>query len=155
MIQLTAEDRFAILDVIAKYNLAADEKDVEATIALYTEDGHIDGDMSTGTGKEAMRQDLPDIFAAEVTLKRHIASNIQFKERNGNEVEVGYILLVIEGGIAPFAVATSIITDTYRLVDQDWKVARHHVAVDPNAKWMVKAGEKVQRGVEKVKKVIS
>ena len=153
--KLSAEDRFAILDVIAQYNLAADEKDVEATLALYTEDGQIGGDMSTRKGKDAMRQDLPDIFAAEVTLKRHIASNIQFKERNGDEVEVSYILLVIEGGIVPLTVATAIITDNCRLVSEDWKVAKHHVAIDPNARWMVKAGEKVQKGVEKVKKALS
>lgn len=155
MTKLTAEDRFAILDIIAQYNLAADEKDVEATIALYTEDGYIGGDMSTGKGKDVMRRDLPDIFATEVTLKRHIASNVRFKERNGNEVEVGYILLVIEGGVAPLTVATSMISDTYRLVDDEWKVAKHHVAVDPSAKWMVKAGEKVQEGVKKAKEVLN
>lgn len=152
---LTADDRFAILDVIAQYNLAADEKDVEATLAYYTEDGHIDGDMSTGRGKAAMRKDLPDIFATEVTLKRHIASNFRFGERRGDEVEVKYILLVIEGGVAPLTVATSIITDSYQLANGEWKIARHHVAVDPSAKWMVKAGEKVQQGVEKVKEVLN
>lgn len=155
MEKLTAEDRFEILDIIAQYNLAADEKNVEATIAFYTEDGYIDGDMSTGKGKEAMRQDLPDIFATEVTLKRHIASNIRFQKRIGDEVEVGYVLLVMEGGIAPLTVATSMITDVYRLVDGEWKVAKHHVAVDPSARWMVKAGEKVQEGMKKVQEVLN
>ena len=153
--KLTAEDRFDILDIIAQYNLAADEKNVEATIAFYTEDGCIEGDMSTGKGRDAMRQDLPEIFAAEVTLKRHIASNIQFKARNENEVEVGYVLLVMEAGVAPLTVATSMITDTYRLVGEEWKVAKHHVAVDPSARWMVKAGEKIQKGVEKVKEALN
>lgn len=37
----------------------------------------------------------------------------------------------------------------------EWKVARHHVAVDPSARWMVKAGEKVQAGIEKVKDALS
>lgn len=152
---LAADDRFAILDLIAQYNIAADEKDVEATLAFYTEDGYIHGDMSTGRGKEAMRKDLPDIFAAEVTLKRHIASNFRFGERQMDEVEVTYILLVIEAGIAPLTVATSIVTDTCRLVDGTWKIAHHHVAVDPSARWMVKAGEKVQSGVEKIKEVLS
>lgn len=152
---LTADDRFAILDVIAQYNLAADEKDVETTLTFYTEDGYIDGDMNTGRGKDAMREDLPDIFATEVTLKRHLASNVRFAERQGDEVEVSYILLVIEGGVAPLTVATSIVTDTYRLVDGVWKVAHHHVAVDPSAKWMVKAGEKVQKGVKKVGEILS
>ena len=153
---LSADDRFALLDLIARYNLAADEKDVEATVAHYTDDGYIEGDMSTGRGKDAMREGLPDIFATEVTLKRHIATNVRFGEPDDQgEVEVGYVLLVMEAGAVPVAVATSMITDTFRRVDGEWKVARHHVAVDPSARWMVKAAEKVQAGVKKIKDAIS
>ena len=148
---LSADDRFAILDVIAKYNLAADEKDVEATVAHYADDGQITGDMSTGPGHDGLRADLPDIFAAEVTLKRHIATNVRFGEPEGGEVQVDYVLLVMEAGAVPMAVATSMITDTFRSVDGAWKLAHHHVAVDPSARWMVKAAEKVQAGIQKVK----
>ena len=153
---LSADDRFALLDLIARYNLAADEKDVEATVAYYTDDGQISGDMSTGRGKDAMREGLPKIFQAEVTLKRHIATNVRFGEPNASgEVEVGYVLLVMEAGAIPAAVATSMITDTFRRVDGAWKVAHHHVAVDPSARWMVKAAEKVQAGIEKVKDALT
>ena len=149
---LSADDRFAILDVIARYNRAADEKDVEATVAHYTDDGHIDGDMSTGRGKDAMREGLPSIFQTEVTLKRHIATNVLFGEPSeSGDVQVEYVLLVMEAGAVPVAVATSVITDTFRRVGDDWKVAHHHVAVDPSARWMVKAAEKVQSGIERVK----
>ena len=153
---LTADERFALLDVIARYNLAADQKDVEATLALYTDDGHIDGDMTTGRGKDAMREDLPRIFQAEVTLKRHIATNVRFGEPTASgEVQVGYVLLVMEAGAVPAAVATSLVTDTFRRDGDTWKVAHHHVAVDPSARWMVKAAEAVQSGIETVKKAIS
>ena len=153
---LSADDRFAILDVIARYNLAADEKDVEATLARYTADGYIDGDMAAGPGPDAMREGLPKIFQAEVTLKRHIAANVRFGEPDdAGEVEVGYVLLVMEAGAVPAAVATSMITDTFRRVDGAWKVAHHPVAVDPSARWMVKAAETVQAGIEKVRDALS
>ena len=150
---LSAEDRFAILDVIAHYNLASDIKDVDATVRHYTEDGYIDGDMSTGRGHAGLRADLPDIFATEVTLKRHLANNVRFAEpiAGGDEVEVAYVLLVMEAGMAPVSIATSIVTDRFRRVGGAWKVAHHHVAVDPSARWMVKAGEAVQQTVKKVK----
>ena len=153
---LSADDRFAILDVIAHYNLASDVKDVEKTITYYTDDGYIDGDMNTGRGPEGLRADLPDIFATEVTLKRHLANNVRFGEpsEEGGEVEVAYVLLVMEAGVAPLSIATSIVTDRFRRVDGAWKVAHHHVAVDPSARWIVKAGEAVQQGVKKVKEAL-
>ena len=73
---ISPEDRFAILDLIAAYNLAADNKDVEATVAFYTPDGQIVGDMETSIGHEGLRADLPDIFAAEPGLKRHLVNNV-------------------------------------------------------------------------------
>ena len=152
---LSADDRFALLDLIARYNLVADEKDVEATIALYTEDGQIVGDMSTGPGHAGLREDLPDIFALEVTLKRHLACNVRFAEPAGDEVEAHYVLHVVEAGVAPVTVATSLVSDRFRRVAGEWKVARHHVAIDPSARWIMKAGEKVQAGVEKLRDRLS
>lgn len=149
---LSPEDRFAILDVIYAYNLAADKKDVEATLEHYVDEGYIDGDMSTGKGKAAMRKDLPSIFAAEVTLKRHIANNVRFLSVDeSGDVTVQYVLLVMEAKAAPVSIATSIITDRFRRVDDTFKLLHHHVAVDPSARWLVKAGEKVVNAVETVK----
>ena len=153
---LSADDRFALLDVIYAYNLAADEKDVEATLAHYVDDGWIDGDMETGKGKEAMRRDLPKIFKAEVTLKRHLANNVRFATpETENEVTATYVLLVMEGQAAPISIATSIVTDRFRRVDGTWKVVHHHVAVDPNARWLVKAGAKAVEVIDTVKKQLS
>ena len=151
---LSADDRFAILDVIHAYNLAADEKDVEETLKYYVEEGQIEGDMETRKGKEAMREDLPKIFKAEVTLKRHIANNARFKSE-ADEVMVTYVLLVMEAKAAPMSIATSIVTDRFRRVGNEWKVVHHHVAVDPSARWLVKAGEKAVDVIEDVRDKLS
>lgn len=154
--RLSADDRFAILDVIYAYNIAADEKNVEATLEHYVEEGWIDGDMETGKGKDAMRKDLPKIFAAEVTLKRHIANNVRFEpQQDANEVTLSYVLLVMEAKAAPISIATSIVTDRFRRVGDAWKIVHHHVEVDPSARWLVKAGEKVVDVVEDVKEKLS
>lgn len=153
---LSADDRFAILDVIHSYNLTADEKDVEGTIAHYVEEGQITGDMQTGKGKAAMREDLPSIFKAEVTLKRHLANNVRFfPTENSEEFRVTYVLLVMEGRAAPISVATSLVTDLFRRTDQGWKVVRHHIEVDPSARWLVKFGEKVVNVVENIQEKLS
>ena len=128
---LTVGDRLEIMELVARYNLAADEKDVEATLAEYADDGVIEGFYSTGRGKEAMRRDLPAIFEAEGTLKRHLAPNLRIGG-DGDVAEVSYVLLVVEGEERPAVGATALIRDELRKVEGRWLVARHHIGVDPS-----------------------
>ncbi len=128
---LKAEDRLEIMDLVARYNRAADEKDVETTLAEYADDGVIEGFYSTGRGKEAMRQDLPAVFEAEGTLKRHLAPNLRISG-DRDVAEVSYVLLVVEGEERPAVGATALIHDELRKVEGRWLVTRHHIEVDPS-----------------------
>ena len=126
---LTADDRLAILDLIARYNRLADDRDVEGTVELYTADGYIHGDFATAPGHDGMRADLPAIFAMEGTLKRHISTN-HIVEGDGEQATVRSMLLVVEGETLPAVGATADITDELIKQDGQWRVARHHVAID-------------------------
>jgi ketosteroid isomerase-like protein len=127
---LSTEDRLAILDVVARYNRFADERDVEGTVGLYTDDGYIDGDFNTGRGHEGLRSDLPGIFEMEGTLKRHVTTN-HIVDGDGETATVRSLLVVIEGETLPGVGATADITDDLRKVEGEWRLARHHVAIDP------------------------
>jgi len=127
---LSVDDRLAILDVVARYNRFADERDVEGTVGLYTEDGFIDGDFSTRRGHDGLRADLPGIFEMEGTLKRHVTVN-HIIEGDGDAATVRSMLVVVEGETVPAVGATADITDELRKVDGGWKLARHHVSIDP------------------------
>ena len=128
---LTLEDRLEILELLSRYNLAADDKDVEAMVADFTEDGVIEGFYVTGQGKEAMRRDLPAIFEAEGTLKRHLALNTRMVG-DGETAEVSYVLLVVEGEERPSVGATALIRDELCKVGDRWLVVRHRIEVDPS-----------------------
>ena len=128
---LSVEDRLEIMDVVARYNIAADEKDVEATLEHYAEDGWIEGFFSTGKGKEAMRRDLPAIFEGEGTLKRHLAPNLVIEGDEGG-ARVRYVLLVVEGEERPMVGATARITDEMVKADGRWLISRHLIDVDPS-----------------------
>jgi ketosteroid isomerase-like protein len=127
---LSIEDRLNIVELINRYNTLADERDVEGTLACYTEDGQITGDFGTGEGRAAMREDLPAIFEAEGTLKRHLAVNHQLSG-DGENAEARYVLVVLEGESIPSVGATAIITDELKKVDGEWLVRRHNVDIDP------------------------
>ncbi|MBC7961228.1 MAG: nuclear transport factor 2 family protein [Vallitaleaceae bacterium] len=128
---LTAEDKFEILDVIARYNRAADLRDVEKTVSLYTDEGIIEGDFHTRRGKAGLRQDLPGIFEMEGTLKRHISTN-HIIEGDGNTATVYSMLVVLEGETFPSVGATVDITDEFRKEGGRWLIARHHLKIDPS-----------------------
>lgn len=129
-VTLTIEDRLAIRELIARYNRLADERDVEGTLDCYTADGRITGDVRTGEGREAMREDLPGIFEAEGTLKRHVAVNHELSG-DGEAVTARYLLVVLEAERPPEVGATARITDELRFSDGEWLVRRHDVDVDP------------------------
>ena len=130
---LTLEDRLEILELLSGYNLAADEKNVEAMLADFADDGVIEGFYSTGQGQEAMRRDLPAIFEAEGTLKRHLTLNPRISG-DGETAEVSYILMVVEGEERPAVGATALIRDELRKVGDRWLVVRHRIEVDPSIK---------------------
>ena len=103
---------------------------VTRIVALYTDDGFIDGDFATGRGHAGLRADLPGIFEMEGTLKRHLTVN-HIIEGDGTAATVRSLLVVVEGETLPAVGATADIVDELRKVDGAWKVARHHVAIDP------------------------
>jgi ketosteroid isomerase-like protein len=129
-VTLTADDRFAILELLAHYNRLADERDVEGTVALYHPDGVITGHMATPPGHDGLREGLPQLFDMEGTLKRHLSLNHVVEER-GDRVVARSMLLVVEAGTVPGVGATADITDEVVKVDGHWRVLRHHVVIDP------------------------
>src|SRR3712207_4319849 len=100
-------------------------------VADFAEDGVIEGFYSTGRGKEAMRLDLPAVFEAEGTLKRHLALNPRMAG-DGDEAEVSCVLLVVEGEERPAVGAAALIRDELRKVGNRWLVVRHRIEVDPS-----------------------
>lgn len=129
---LPTEDYLAILDVIARANLAADDKDVETTAAHYTPDGQITGSFTARPGAP-FRDDLAKMFQGEGTLKRHVPANPVI-EGEGDRATVRWVLVVFEGETAPNLVATCLVRDEMRKVGGRWLIAHHDVRIDPSMK---------------------
>lgn len=127
---LSADDRLSILETIARYNLAADRRDVKATIDLYAGDGFIDGDFEATAG-DRFAGDLERIFEMEGTLKRHVSVNHVIEGGEG-KAQVESLLIVVEGEAAPGVGASALIRDEMVKQDGRWLIARHTVKIDPS-----------------------
>lgn len=77
-----------------------------------------------------MPEDLARMFAMEGTLKRHFALNHRFSEE-GENVNVDYLLLVVEAEILPNVIATAQVQDFFTLEKGEWKILKHLVNIDP------------------------
>jgi hypothetical protein len=144
---ITIEEKLQLMEIIAGYSLASDNKDVEAHIAYYTDDGFIDGGMKTGTKSSTMAEDLKQIFAMEGTLKRHFALNHQFSTV-ANEIHVKYLLLVVEGEQLPSVMATGQIHDEFVLVNNQWKLKKHLIQIDPAMFNLMKQWQEQQQAAQ-------
>jgi len=136
---LSADDKLAILETIARYNRAADDKDVEATATLYTADGTIDGAFEVRAG-DSFRPDLQRVFDGHgSTLDRHLSLNHIFDgDGDGDRVGVDSVLLVVRGDAfkgEPVSVGATVpIRDEFHKTGTRWLVARHTVGVTTSVK---------------------
>jgi ketosteroid isomerase-like protein len=127
---LTTELKVRLQEIIAEYCIATDAKDVSAHMAYYAEKGFIDGGMKSRPRNAGMAEDLTQMFAMEGTLKRHLALNHRFS-KEGDNIVVNYLLLVIEGELLPAVIATAQVQDIFTQENGEWKILKHTVQIDP------------------------
>ena len=129
---LSADDRFAILDLLARANWAADAKDVDATASHYLPEGQITGAFTARPGVH-FRADLEKMFKGEGTLKRHALINPVI-EGDGDTAHVTWMMPVFEGEQEPVLVATCKVTDDLVRQNGRWLIRHHTVEIDPSMK---------------------
>ena len=152
-VNLPIADRLEIEELIARYYFANDAKDVEQALSYCTDDAIISGDFTMRADHQA--EDLAKIYAGEPGKKRHLMMNHVVLEAGAEEVRSQHLMLVIEASLIPATVATSFVTDRLRKTADGWRIAEHRIEVDDSARWMVKAGQKVQSVIETVKDKLS
>ncbi|NHF58133.1 SnoaL-like domain-containing protein [Flavobacteriaceae bacterium TP-CH-4] len=151
--RISVQDRFEINELIARYYLANDEKDVEAALACCTDDAIISGDFSMRPDHQ--EEDLKKIYAGEPGKKRHLMLNHIVTDFEGDTARTQHLMLVIEASLIPAAVATSQVTDVLKRTAEGWKIAEHKITVDPSGKWIVQMGQGIQNMIETVKEKLS
>ncbi len=62
---LRSADRLEILELLTRADDAASKRDIEAYVALFTEDADLQGIKGVHRGKAALRAGAPGVWAAE------------------------------------------------------------------------------------------
>lgn len=135
---LTADDRIAIEELMARYNVAFDSCDVQAWVDTFLPDGVFDGIYAVTVGAEALGEFLrwhwSDPKLAAHRGSQHWVTNVVI-EGNETEARVQCYGTVLSGGRSGNRVmGVWQYHDEVRKVDGKWRYAKRYVrAFEPAA----------------------
>lgn len=137
------EDYLAIVQLKHEYCYRIDDRDYDAWVDLFTEDGTfgIEG-VETFEGREEVRRFAHDVFEDEYAYTAHIVTNPRIEVDGDEATGRWYLYLPFTGTDGSTGWTQSRYADTYRKVDGEWKVAsaivtrqaserRDHSGVEP------------------------
>lgn len=98
-VTLSADDRPDILEVGAQADSAATSRDVDAYVALFTDDAVLDGGMGEHRGKSVLRKSVGPIWDAEGEKSVHLTLNAVVREVEGqpDQAVATTVLLILTG----------------------------------------------------------
>jgi uncharacterized protein (TIGR02246 family) len=138
---MSAEDKLAIQEMIARYSYAYDSKDVEAFAQLFVEDGVFEvivPGQSSPTVRLASRTAIREWAAQRHQLNagsqaRHYQSGVLFDEMTG-ETATAQTMLLLTGQSAPDAAPLLLLTgvyhDKWRKTREGWRLVHRVARVD-------------------------
>jgi hypothetical protein len=127
---LSVEDRLDILELLVRADNAASARNAAAYVALFTEDGVLDGAQGVHRGKAALRRAVGPVWAAEGAASNHLTLNVVIDPVVGrsDEATASSTLLIATGDAAPtIRTVTRIVQHVVR-GDRRWLVSRRTVA---------------------------
>jgi ketosteroid isomerase-like protein len=143
------EDERAIRHVFVRYGLAVDIGDVEATIALYTEDCHIDIDgVAFMDGRHAARLIVEsDVHQAMMPYSAHVMGPFDVRTDGDHAVAIGYATVFAKQGEARTVWRQSFGKWELSRVDGEWLIARRISRSLGHAEAPAIAAEAIDRAV--------
>ncbi|WP_057895148.1 nuclear transport factor 2 family protein [Lacticaseibacillus brantae] len=89
------DDQFAIMQLITQADQLAGQKDAKGYVALFAEDGAIEGTQGQATGHEALMEMVQRVWQQEgQTL--HLTSSVVIQSLTANTATATSILVIVE-----------------------------------------------------------
>jgi ketosteroid isomerase-like protein len=125
---ISTGDRLEILELVARLDTAASDRDVAAYLALLTEDAVMDGEKGSSRGRDAIGRTVGTVWAAEGDETAHLTLNAIIDEdpQSPSEVLVRSTLLIV-GQRRSELISVSAIMQQVVKTDGKWRVARRTI----------------------------
>jgi hypothetical protein len=130
-VTLDADDRLDILDLLARADNAATRRDVEAYVALFSDDGVLDGDKGEHRGRRALTETVGAVWATEGNTTVHLTLNPVIDpvpDHAGRAVATSH-LVIIDPSPPPTIKAMATIVQHVEKFGARWQITRRTVTV--------------------------
>jgi hypothetical protein len=125
MMELSATDRLDILELLAKADLAASQRNAAAYVDLFVADAVLDGAQGRYEGRAAIAASVGPIWGREGPASAHLTLNaVLTPGGDGDHVVASSMLLIVASG-AVLGVAA--ITQHVVRTPGGWRIARRTV----------------------------
>ena len=130
---ITIEDKINIQELITKYNITLDTKNIDEWTNTWTEDGKWTAPFGEAKGKTELKNMINQITNEFASGKRHVSTNIIVEDVSANNrlANARSYLTVIEAQKSPEVVATGIYSDTLKKDGSGkWKFFQRKLDID-------------------------
>jgi hypothetical protein len=129
-VTLSSDDRLDILELLARADNAATRRDTAAYVALFAEDGILDGEKGEHRGRQALTDAVDPVWASEGPTSVHLTLNAVIDPvpgRPGQAIATS-TLIIIDPGPPPAVRNVSTIVQQVVKTGPTWLVARRTVS---------------------------
>ena len=127
--KLSTGDRLDILDLLARADNAATRRDALAYVALFAEDGVLDGEKGEHRGREALTDAVGPVWASEGTSSVHLTLNavIDAPPNEPRGANATSTLMIVNPGPPVVVHSMSTIVQEVVKIGGTWYIARRTV----------------------------
>jgi ketosteroid isomerase-like protein len=128
---ITVDDKIIIQELIAKHNVALDNKNMDEWTNTWTEDGIWSTPFGEAKGKAELKNMIDQVTNEFASGKRHVSTNIIIEGAQNNMASAKSYLIVTEAKKTPEVVASGTYTDILRKdASGKWKFLQRKLDID-------------------------
>ncbi len=128
---ITVDDKIIIQELIAKHNIALDNKNIDEWTNTWTDDGIWSTPFGEAKGKTELKNMINQVTNEFASGKRHLSTNIIIEDAQNNMASVQSYLIVTEAKKTPEVIASGTYTDTLRKdASGKWKFLQRKLDID-------------------------
>ena len=128
---ITVEDKIIIQELIAKHNVALDNKNIDEWTNSWTDDGIWSTPYGEAKGKTELKNMINQVTNEFASGKRHLSTNIIIEDAPNNTAIAQSYLIVTEAKKTPELVASGTYIDTLKKdANGKWKFVQRRLEID-------------------------
>ena len=128
---IAVEDKIIIQELIAKHNIALDNKNIDEWTNTWTDDGVWSTPFGEAKGKTELKNMINQVTNEFASGKRHLSTNIIIEDVQNNMASAKSYLTVIEAHNSPEVVASGTYSDIIKKNNNgEWKFFQRKLDID-------------------------